>query len=49
MADKKDTLVYYPARIRAEAIRMLYAMAGKEFEDVRVFGEAWEATKPGKT
>ena len=48
MAAQKDKLMYFPARARAEAIRMLYAVADKEFEDVRLSGESWEKYKQGR-
>lgn len=44
----KDQLLYYNLRARAEAIRMLYALAGKEFEDKRFSPEEWPALKPCK-
>ena len=47
MEAQKDKLLYFDGRARAEAIRMLYAVAEKEFEDVRVMGESWTAAKPG--
>ena len=48
MASAKDKVIYFPARARAESIRMLYAMAGKEFEDYRIETADWKKMKPGK-
>lgn len=42
-----DQLAYFDLRARGEAIRMIYAVAGKEFEDKRVSSEEWLTLKPG--
>jgi len=40
-------LVYFNSRGRAESIRYLFALAGVEYEDVRLdHGENWQAMKP---
>eukprot|EP00455_Lapot_gusevi_P014580 TRINITY_DN172_c0_g1_i1.p1 TRINITY_DN172_c0_g1~~TRINITY_DN172_c0_g1_i1.p1 ORF type:complete len:208 (-),score=68.23 TRINITY_DN172_c0_g1_i1:194-817(-) len=38
-------LVYFNARGRAEAIRLIFAEAGVEYEDVRLAGNEWPAYK----
>ncbi|XP_067942528.1 probable glutathione S-transferase 8 [Watersipora subatra] len=42
----KDKLVYLPLRARGEAIRMLYVVAGKKFDDTRITGDDFAAYKP---
>lgn len=37
----QDKLVYFPVRARAEATRMLYALAGKSLTDEKVTFEQW--------
>ena len=41
-------LSYFDAMGRAEVARLLFAAAGKEFEDERLAGEKWQAFKPSK-
>ena len=41
-------LTYFNVRGRAETARMLFKLAGQEFEDNRVEGETWQAMKPSK-
>ncbi len=41
----KPTLHYFPAKGRAEAARLAFALAGIEFEDHRFPGEQWPALK----
>ena len=42
-------LIYFKGRGRGETIRMLFTLAGQEFEDVRLEREAWLKIKPGKS
>ncbi|KAK3103108.1 hypothetical protein FSP39_016515 [Pinctada imbricata] len=42
---KKDKLIYFNGRGRAEVIRLVYAAAGVEYEDKRVQGEEWSKLK----
>jgi len=44
----QDTLLYFSSRGRAEAIRMLYLMAGREFNDTRTTNEKWLQEKNGE-
>jgi len=44
----QDTLLYFSSRGRAEAIRMLYLMAGKEFNDTRTTNEKWPQERRGR-
>ena len=46
MADT-DKLEYFDLYGRAEPIRMLYSVAGKELNDVRVVMEQWPSVKAG--
>ena len=39
-------LTNFDIRGRAETSRMLFAMAGQEYEDVRVTREQWQELKP---
>ena len=39
-------LYYFPARGRAEPIRLLFAYKGIQYEDIRISGEKWSETKP---
>ena len=41
-------LRYFDWRARAETSRMLFALAGVEFEDVRISAEDWPAAKNGQ-
>uniref|UniRef100_A0A1I7ZHA0 GST N-terminal domain-containing protein n=1 Tax=Steinernema glaseri TaxID=37863 RepID=A0A1I7ZHA0_9BILA len=41
-------LYYFPARGRAEHIRQIFKLAGKEFEDVLVSKEQWPSLKDEK-
>ena len=43
-----DKLQYFDMRARGEPIRMIYAIAGKEIEDIRISFTEWPANKPGK-
>ena len=38
-------LTYFPIRGKAECIRMVFAVAGVEFEDVRVHPQDWPKLK----
>ena len=42
----KYKLTYFNLRGRAETIRMLFAAADVEFEDVRIAPEQWPELKP---
>ena len=42
-----DQLLYFNGRSRAEPIRMLYALADKEFKDDRVAFNDWPQKKLG--
>jgi glutathione S-transferase len=42
----KYKLHYFDARGRAELIRLIFAAAGKKFEDVRFQREVWQDYKP---
>ena len=48
MDSEKDKLMYFPLRARAEAVRMLYAVADRQFEDVKLSGESWQNYKKGE-
>ena len=37
----KYKLTYFPVRAKAEPIRILFALAGVEFEDIRVDPTEW--------
>lgn len=41
-------LYYFPARGRAEVIRLIFAAAGVEYEDIRIGGTEWQQQKPSK-
>ena len=43
----KDELLYFNIYGRAEPIRMLYAVAGVDFDDKRIETSDWPALKPG--
>lgn len=40
--------MYFPARARGELARLLFAAAGKEFEDQRLTFEQWGPLKASK-
>ena len=40
-------VVYFDARGRAEIIRLIFAVAGVKYEDVRIAKEDWPAKKTG--
>ena len=44
----KFKLSYFDIRGRAELPRLVFAAAGKEFEDERLSGDKWTAFKPSK-
>ena len=44
----KYTLVYFDGRGRAEVSRILFELAGVEYEDKRVKGEDWGKLKAGE-
>lgn len=46
MAD--DKLIYFNIRARAEAIRMLYVLAGKRVNEERIKFADWPARKEGQ-
>ena len=41
-------LIYFDGRGRAEHIRMMFAHAGVEYEDLRIGGQEWKEMKPSK-
>ena len=41
-------LTYFNGRGRAEAIRIIFEVAGVEYEDVRIEREAWPELKPSR-
>lgn len=41
-------LTYFDGRGRAEVTRMMFALAGVEFEDKRVTFQDWPVMKPSK-
>ncbi len=41
-------LTYFKGPGRAEVSRILFTMAGQEFQDIRVAGEEWQAFKPSQ-
>ena len=43
----KYKLIYFPLTGRAEAIRLMFAAAGVEYEDCRIPFEEWPKLKPG--
>jgi glutathione S-transferase len=48
MANSKYKLIYFNSRARAEPIRFMFAIAGVEYEDVRIEGSKWPALKESK-
>ena len=40
---------YFPGRGRAEVMRQILELAGKEYEDRRLEGESWQKLKPSKS
>lgn len=48
MSDKQMKLTYFNVRGRAESIRFLFKLAGREFTDHRTGGDDWKALKPSK-
>ena len=40
-------LTYFNVKGRAEVIRLIFAVAGVEYEDIRLSREEWAAMKPG--
>lgn len=44
----KLKLIYFNARGRAEVSRLLLALGGQEYEDVRIQIENWPQEKPSK-
>ena len=40
-------LTYFNVKGRAEVIRLIFAAAGVEYEDIRLTTEEWVAMKPG--
>ena len=49
MSKKSYKLTYFPARGRGEFIRLVFVVAGVEFEDCRVDKEQWAALKASKS
>lgn len=45
---KQDKLLYFNARARGEAIRMLYVLAGKEYDNTIIPADTFDKTKPGE-
>ncbi|KAK0050281.1 glutathione S-transferase 7 [Biomphalaria pfeifferi] len=45
MAPKSLKLIYFNGRGRAELSRLILAVAGQKYEDVRIVGENWPAEK----
>ena len=41
-------LMYFPGRGRAEIIRLIFAQAGVQYEDVRVDHAQWPQLKPSE-
>ncbi|KAH9508180.1 Glutathione S-transferase 1 [Bulinus truncatus] len=46
MAPKNIKLTYFNGRGRAEVSRLVLAVAGQKYEDVRLAGDQWAALKP---
>ena len=42
-------LIYFNSRGAAEVSRLLFAVAGREYEDVRIPREEWPDKKPGES
>lgn len=39
---------YFPAKAKAEGLRMMLAYGGQEFEDIRIPKDEWPQWKPSK-
>ena len=44
----KFKISYFDIKGRAELPRLVFAAAGKEFDDERISGDKWTAFKPSK-
>ena len=44
----KPALYYFNGKGRAEHIRLIFAAAGKEYDDKRLTAEEWAELKPSK-
>jgi len=41
-------MTYFNVRAKGEIIRWIFAVAGQEYEDVRLDDDAWAAFKPSE-
>ena len=41
-------LIYFNARGGGELSRLVFAAAGKEYDDIRLSSDDWKLQKPGK-